>query len=74
MRWRVEKGDVLGWTPTLCVYTTKYFVYMISHVHIDFLTIPYGLLNPSDLLYENTPYVFNAVYINFYGLLWLYTT
>ena len=47
---------------------------MISHVRMDFLTIPYGLLNSSDITYEVNPYGSNAVYIILYVLLWTYKT
>ena len=58
----------------LCVYTTISFVYMISHIRTDFLTLTYGLLNPSDLPYDVTPYRSNNVYLTLYGILWPCTT
>ena len=58
----------------LYVYTSKSFVYMISQVHIDFLTLPHGLLYSSDLPYDVTSYGYISIYLTFYGLFWTCTT
>ena len=55
-------------------YTLPYLSYMISYVRTDFLTLPYELLNSSDLPYDMTRYGSNAIYLTLYGLLWPYTT
>ena len=65
---------------TLCIcikhliYTTVSFVYMILHVRIDFLTLPYRLLIFSNLPYDVTPYGSNDVYLTVSGLLFPCTT
>ena len=58
----------------LCLYTTIYFVYIVSHVRTDFLTIIYELLNYCDLSYDAITYESNAVYLTLYVLLWPFTT
>ena len=58
----------------LCVYTTISFVYIISHIRLYLLNLPYGLLNSFYLPYDVTPYGYNALYFNLYGLICPCTT
>ena len=53
----------------LCIYTAISFIYMISRVYTYFLTLPYIFLNFSYILYDVTPYGYNAINLILYGLL-----